>query len=111
MQNDFHNYTTIFTPSRVAMCQHHSSLSLTAKPSFTVPTDGGHKDVFQLQPYNRFVILNASDSGIVVVDCSATSYPDPTYTWQVTVNGTDIGDSCISVKDGGKVWNCDNILL
>ena len=98
-------HSIIFAPSvcHVAMCQNLYNLSLAAKPSFTVQTDGGHKDVYQLLPYNRSVLLNASVSGIVVVDCSATGYPDPTYTWQVTVNGTDIGDSCIRVKDGGKV--------
>ena len=95
----------------VAMCQNHSNLSLAAKPSFTVQTDGGHEDVYQLQPYKRSVILNASVSGIVVVDCSATGYPDPTYTWQVTVNDREIGNSCIGVKDGGKVWNFFNITI
>ena len=95
----------------VAMCQNLYNPSLAAKPSFTVQTDGGHKDVYQLQPYSRLVILNDSVSGIVVVDCSATGYPDPTYTWQVTVNGREIGDSCISVKDGGKVWNFFNIII
>ena len=83
----------------------HSSFSTytnTAKPSFTVRTDGRYKNVYQLHPYNRHVMLNASVSGTVVVDCSATGYPDPTYIWQL--NGKDINDSCSRAEGGGKVW-------
>lgn len=77
---------------------------LAAKPNFTVRTDSHEGIVYELYPYPYYVTLNASVSGEIVVDCSATGYPEPSYTWQV--NGGDINDSCfrVDLKEGGKVW-------
>ena len=72
------------------------------KQNFIVPTRDPKGNVYEFR--TRYVFLNASVNEIVVVDCSATGYPYPTYTWQL--NGKDINDSCgtADVKDGGKVW-------
>lgn len=69
-----------------------------AKPKFSVRNDSHEGNVYKLHPYERSVKLNASVSGLTVVNCSATGYPDPTYTWQVN-------DSCSRVENGGKVWH------
>ena len=63
--------------------------------------------MYKLSPYTQYVTLDASVSGEVVVNCSATGYPDPTYTWQL--DGKDINDSCIRVEDDGKVRHCFNV--
>lgn len=100
------------TLPHVVMVKHNSIISpRTAKPSFTVQTHGLKNNVYKLHPYNHFVTLSSSVSGLVAVDCSATGYPEPSYSWKVMANGKDIGDSCIRVKDYGKVceWHCFNM--
>ena len=81
----------------------------TGKPKFSVRTGSHTGNVYELSPYERDVTLNASVSGVTVVNCSATGYPDPTYTWQVSVNGEVINDSCIRITEGGKV--CTYVML
>ena len=76
---------------------------LADKPHFSVPHGRLEGNVYELLPYPLDITLNASVIGEIVVDCSATGYPEPSYTWQV--NDGDINDSCVRVdfEEGGKV--------